>query len=78
MVTDERRARLLRGQDRARSGAPWDNLAGEAPPGPQHGRAWLAEARERPRTSELRFDAIGVIVDRDGALVWLDHLEGAF
>ena len=42
------------------------------------GRAWLSEARDRPRTSELRFDAIGIVVDRDGALVSLDHLEGAF
>ena len=64
---------------RAGGGAPWDNL-GE----PKRrqvrsmGVTWLSEAKERPRTSELRFDAVGVLVDRDGALVRLDHLEGAF
>ena len=62
-----------------RSGSPWQNL-GEAKRRQVRsmGRAWLAEARDRPRTSELRFDAIGIVIDRDGALVSLDHLEGAF
>lgn len=43
-------------------------------------RQWLAgsERRERPRTSEIRFDAIGVTVDPSGRLLHLDHLEGAF
>ena len=41
-------------------------------------RAYLSEVEERPRTSVLRFDAIGVVLDREGALVRLDHLEGAF
>ena len=42
-------------------------------------REWLA-AREasRPWRSELRFDAIGVELDRGGRLLRLDHLEGAF
>ena len=40
--------------------------------------AWLVETSDRPRARELRFDAIGVTVDRDGALVCLDHLEAAF
>ena len=63
----------------AGSGDPWDSL-GEAKRRQVRsmGRVWLAEARERPRTSVLRFDAIGVQIDRDGALVSLDHLEGAF
>jgi putative endonuclease len=40
--------------------------------------AWLAEVADRPRAAELRFDAVGVVVDGRGALVRLDHLEGAF
>lgn len=40
--------------------------------------AWLAEAHERPRSAEIRFDVIGVTVDAGGDLVRLDHLEGAF
>jgi len=41
---------------------------------------WLAasEGDERPRRPELRFDAIGVTLARDGRLLGLDHLEGAF
>ena len=40
---------------------------------------WFAGARrERPYVGEVRFDAIGVIVDDAGRLVRLDHLEGAF
>ncbi|MEA2246855.1 MAG: putative endonuclease [Solirubrobacteraceae bacterium] len=40
--------------------------------------AYLAEVQDRPRASELRFDAVGVVIDPRGALVRLDHLEGAF
>ena len=40
--------------------------------------AWLVEAVDRPRSRELRFDVVGVTVDRDGRLVRLDHLEAAF
>ncbi|MBX5440980.1 MAG: YraN family protein [Solirubrobacteraceae bacterium] len=64
---------------RAGSGAPWDAL------GPakrrqvrRMARAWLAETADRPRGTELRFDAIGVVIDARGRLVRLDHLEGAF
>ena len=40
---------------------------------------WFATAgRDRPYFDAVRFDAIGVIVDDAGALVRLDHLEGAF
>lgn len=44
----------------------------------QLARAWLAERHTRPRARELRFDAIGVVVDRSGALLRLDHVEGAW
>ena len=40
--------------------------------------AWLHEHDDRPRTPELRFDAIGVTIDARGRLVALEHLEGAF
>jgi putative endonuclease len=40
--------------------------------------AFLAEARDRPRSTDLRFDAIGVVIDPRGRLVRLDHLEAAF
>jgi len=42
-------------------------------------RAWLADtAGERPRATEVRFDAVGVLVDAGGRLVALEHLEGAW
>lgn len=41
--------------------------------------AYLADAaNDRPRTSLLRFDAIGIVLDARGRLTRLDHLEGAF
>ncbi len=40
--------------------------------------SWLIERRERPRADVVRFDAIGVTFDREGRLVALEHLEGAF
>lgn len=64
---------------RAGSGAPWDSL---------HRRkrsqvrsmaaAWLNDVQDRPRSADLRFDAVGVTLDGQGGLVSLDHLEGAF
>ena len=42
-------------------------------------REWLAERGSAgPHRDELRFDAIGIALDRQGRLVRLDHLEGAF
>lgn len=40
--------------------------------------SWLAERADRPRAPDLRFDAVGVMIDGQGALVALEHLEGAF
>lgn len=40
--------------------------------------AWLAEPSDRPWHDDLRFDAVGVVLDRHDALVRLDHLQGAF
>jgi putative endonuclease len=61
------------------SGVPWDNLH-EAKRGQVRAMAsaWLSEVRDRPWAAELRFDAIGITLDTRGALVRLDHLEGAF
>jgi putative endonuclease len=40
--------------------------------------SWLIERSDRPYADELRFDAIGVTFGRDGRLVAIEHLEGAF
>ena len=42
-------------------------------------REWLAQrGSEGPHPPELRFDAIGIAFDRQGRLICLEHLEGAF
>jgi putative endonuclease len=44
-------------------------------------REWLAQpqrARAGTWSDEIRFDAIGVTLSRDGRLLALEHLEGAF
>lgn len=64
---------------RAGSGDPWDSLhPAKRAQVRRMARAFLSEVEARPRTSVLRFDAVGVVLDRDGGLVRLDHLEGAF
>lgn len=40
--------------------------------------AWLNDTVERPRSAELRFDAIGVTIDATGRMSGLDHLEAAY
>ena len=41
--------------------------------------AWLRRERgERPSAQDIRFGAIGVIVDSDGVLRGLDHIEAAW
>jgi len=61
------------------TGVPFDNL-GDAKRRQVRSmsRVWLSEARDRPRTSALRFDAIGVVIDRRGELLRLDHIQAAF
>jgi putative endonuclease len=39
---------------------------------------WLRERPDHPRVADLRFDAIGITLSRDGLLLRLDHLEAAF
>lgn len=42
-------------------------------------REWLSARQGSRRTAEtLRFDAIGITLDSAGALMSLEHLEGAF
>lgn len=61
------------------AGRPWDSLhARKQSQVRRMAAAYLAEAQDRPRSRDLRFDAIGVTVDLAGRLVALDHLEGAF
>jgi putative endonuclease len=62
-----------------RAGGPFDAVG----PGKQArvrkmGASWLMERRDRPYADVIRFDAIGVTVDGAGALVALEHLQGAF
>ena len=64
---------------RAGSGSPWDALdAAKCRQVRRMASAWLSETSDRPRSSQLRFDAIGVVIDPRGRLVRLDHLEAAF
>jgi putative endonuclease len=42
------------------------------------GTAWMAERREFPQFEEIRFDAVGVILDRSGRAVDFEHIKGAF
>ena len=40
--------------------------------------AWLTESTDRPFGATLRFDGVAVLLDANGDLVRLDHLEAAF
>src|SRR3954464_15683320 len=44
----------------------------------QMAAAWLTEVVDRPWHEDLRFDAVGVVLDRDDRLVRLDPRPGAF
>ncbi len=42
-------------------------------------RAWLADrTRARPTAANIRFDAIGLVIDGAGRTVSLEHIEGAW
>jgi putative endonuclease len=63
----------------AGSGDPFDNLhARKRSQVRRMAIAWLIESSARPYGAALRFDGVGVLVDRAGNLVRLDHLEAAF
>ena len=42
------------------------------------GTAWMAERREFPPFDDIRFDAVGVTLDRAGRAIEIEHIEGAF
>jgi putative endonuclease len=43
-------------------------------------RQWLREraSGERPHPAQMRFDAIGIVLDRRGRVLELEHVEDAF
>jgi putative endonuclease len=62
-----------------RPGRPWENLhEAKRAQVRRMAAAWLHETPRRPRTRDIRFDAVGVSIDGAGRLVALEHLEGAF
>jgi putative endonuclease len=40
--------------------------------------AWMGERRDQPPYDEIRFDAVGVTLDRAGRAVDVDYVRGAF
>lgn len=40
--------------------------------------AWMSERRDQPPYEEIRFDAVGVTLDRADRLVAVDYVKGAF
>ncbi|MGH2967796.1 MAG: YraN family protein [Solirubrobacteraceae bacterium] len=61
------------------SGEPWEALhAAKQVQVRRMAAAWLAEPSDRPWHDDLRFDAVGVLLDRFDGLVRLDHVQGAF
>lgn len=42
------------------------------------GTAWMAERRDLPPFDDIRFDAVGVTLDRAGSAIEVEHIEGAF
>jgi len=42
------------------------------------GTAWMAERRELPPFDDIRFDAVGVTLDRAGRAIEIEYVPGAF
>lgn len=40
--------------------------------------AWMSERRDLPLYEEIRFDAVGVTLDRGGQPLHVDYVKGAF
>jgi putative endonuclease len=40
--------------------------------------AWMSERRDQPPYDEIRFDAVGVTLDRNGRPVDVEYVKGAF
>jgi putative endonuclease len=61
------------------TGAPWTSIDDRKRRQVQRrAAAWLSDTRDRPTGRNVRFDAVGVLIDGDGDLVRLDHIEAAF
>src|SRR3954447_26141995 len=63
---------------RAGSGRPFDGLHEVKQAQVRRMAASYLATKDRPFADDLRFDAVGVVLDAAGQLVSLDHLEGAF
>ncbi len=64
---------------RAGGGSVWSSLRADKQLQVRRmARHWLADREDRPHAPILQFDAIGVVIDRHGGLVSLDHREKAF
>ncbi len=62
-----------------RISAPWDSLDERKRRQVRRlAAAFLSETSQRPSPRELRFDAIGILLDCQGRLLRLDHIENAF
>jgi putative endonuclease len=63
----------------AGSGHPWDSLHDRKRSKVRRmASAWFNDAPERPYFEDIRFDAVGIVLDAAGGLVSLDHIEAAF
>jgi putative endonuclease len=40
--------------------------------------AWMSERRDQPPYDDIRFDAVGVTLDRSDRPLHVEHIEGAF
>jgi putative endonuclease len=40
--------------------------------------AWMSEQRDQPPYDDIRFDAVGVTLDREGNPLDIEHVKGAF
>ena len=40
--------------------------------------AWISERRDQPHYADIRFDAVGVILDAEGRPLDVEHIKGAF
>jgi putative endonuclease len=81
VVRDERTLVFVEVKTRraSRPGAVWDALdERKRRQVRQMARAYLHDTPTRPSVADIRFDAIGVVLDARGQLVRLEHLEAAF
>lgn len=61
------------------SDAPWDSLHEQKRRQVRRlASAFLSECRLSESARNLRFDAIGILLDCQGRLIRLDHIENAF